>query len=203
MPLANRALLQALASCTIINSSLFNFKLVIWNENFEKIMTKKMWMTNFKCVVNLFLSLHFTKLVQGKHCSTSTKRMTCPTTVSTNLIYLGICVQESWRNKVHPQFGQWVHTKWFLHCQLRIVLHSEYVCVCVCVWKGPRQWMKTILQPKTPQILLFSSSKKLPWCFSIVKNFLFHILIVINVVGKNSSCDLLGHEPKTTLAILQ
>jgi len=53
------------------------------------------------------------------------------------------------------------------------------------------------------QILLFSSSKRLPQYFSIVKKSLFHIPIVINVVGKNSSFDLLGHEPKTTLAILQ
>lgn len=167
---------------------------------------KKLWlkmrMTNFKCVVNLFLSLDFTKLVQGKHCSTSTKRMTCTTKVSTNLIYLGICVQESWRNKVHPQFGQWVHTKWFLHCQLRIVLHSEYMCVCVCEKVQGNGW-KPSYNPRLPKSYFFSSSKRLPWCFSIVKNFLFHILIVINVVGKNSSFDLLGHEPKTTLAILQ
>jgi hypothetical protein len=77
-----------------------------------------MWTTYFKCVVNLILNLDFTKLVQRKHCSTSTKQMTCTTTISTNLIYLGICVQESWRDKVHPQFGQWVHTKWILHCNL-------------------------------------------------------------------------------------
>lgn len=172
MPLANRALLQALASCTIINSSLFNFKLVIWNENFEKIMTKKMWMTNFKCVVNLFLSLHFTKLVQGKHCSTSTKRMTCPTTVSTNLIYLGICVQESWRNKVHPQFGQWVHTKWFLHCQLRIVLHSEYVCVCVCEKVQGNGW-KPSYNPRLPKSYFFQVAKSCLDVFQLSRIFCF------------------------------
>jgi hypothetical protein len=52
------------------------------------------------------------------------------------------------------------------------------------------------------QILLFSSGKRLPLYFSIVKKFLFHIPIVINVVGKNSSFNLLGHELKTALAII-